>query len=346
MTSTTNAPKNMEKLSNDKSLIRNNHKQDTFIYKSYDMVNCISPGGVWTSEIVDNKHIIFRRAQDAVDIRPGKKLNVLMCSLLFMNIFYDELLSYILMLAIWCSMVCICAHDPYNANNGTYSWNSLGPQLLSMASYGKTSCVEFTDTFINYLLLWVEYCDDYHVAQYMKRYDDDESSIEDDDESSIEDDDESSIEDDDSDNISIVSECSRKTHASMPELMTEEEHEQAKKNMDDCISFYDDLYNIHYTNAHFINWVKNEVNNLLTEDYFYHDEQWLFALAERCVARRLTLYDVMCDYTSYNNNLYDNDDDVVSDDVAVEDDSEGDTDINSREFIRPRRDGMWLRSMR
>ena len=77
---------------------------DRFIYKSKDMVKSLVPGGAWSTELVDDEHVIFRRAQDAVDIRPGKNLNIVLCSILFMNIFYTNILSYLLMFTFWSSM--------------------------------------------------------------------------------------------------------------------------------------------------------------------------------------------------------------------------------------------------
>jgi hypothetical protein len=382
---------NEDKLKNDTSLIANKYTQDTFIYKSMDMVNFMSPGGVWSSEIIDNRHIVFRRAQDAVDIRPGKKLNILMCGLLFMNIFYDEFLSYILMFAIWSSIVCMCTPDP----NGSYSWNSLAPQLLCMASYGKTGCMEFADTFALYVLLLSERYDDYlcYICDDISM-DEEEDGLTDDDltdddltdddltdddltdddltedgltDDDLTDDDNNSTDDDgdDSDNNSSVTDCSSKTHASMPELINEEE-EQTQNN---CISFYDNLYNIHCTNAHFINWVKSVENDLFTEDYKansssicnqYSDEQWIFDLACNCVAQSITLDEVWCKLEVYRNRFtvesntvlfsdfaHNHDDDIEdADDDVVVDESDWDTGINSLEFIRPQRDGMWLRSAR
>ena len=55
--------------------------------KSTELVNMMKPSGGWKVEIIDDKYIIFRRADDVVDIRPSLKLNVILCGILFMNIF-------------------------------------------------------------------------------------------------------------------------------------------------------------------------------------------------------------------------------------------------------------------
>jgi hypothetical protein len=390
-----NPPMNNDyKSINETMLIHNKHKQDTFIYKSSDMVNFMSPSGIWSSEIIDARHIVFRRAQDAVDIRPGKKLNVLMCSLLIMNMFYDELLSYILMFAIWCSVVCMCAPDHYNVNNGIYSWNSLGPQLLLMVSYGKTSSLEFAGTLVCYLLTTVERFDEYlfniaydkygynaHVEEYSSsddenssdgdedEYDDEDSDDEnssdgdedecddedsdiensiDEDEDECDDEDsdiENSIDEDECDNASTVTDCSSKMRASMPDLMTEERYNE-------CLSFCDDLCNILFTDTHLINWVKSAENDLIrAEDYSLDisnnesDEQWLFNFACGCVEQSISLDTVLFKFKENNNNLCEYKDIKESNDELIDDDG-WDHDIDSREFVRMRRDGMWLRSKR
>ncbi len=114
---------------NNSHIIKYN-SNDRFIYKSKDMVNSMMPSGAWSIEIVDDQHIIFSKAQEIFDIRPGKKLNIILCSVLFMNIFYNNVLSYLLMFVFWSSMLCI--YDNTKIGNNINSWSSLIPQIIKL----------------------------------------------------------------------------------------------------------------------------------------------------------------------------------------------------------------------
>ena len=120
----------------------------------------------------------------------------------------------------------------------------------------------------------------------------------------------------------------------------------------------------------FIYWVKSGENGIISGDYFDEwesDENWLYAFAEMCYGGDISVRDVIRLYVTDTVNFEDNEDeDDVEEDVEdVEDieeddeDDEGDVgeeeeeeedewdlNINTNEFIQPKKGGMWLRSMR
>jgi len=352
-----------------------------FVYKSSDMVRTMSPGGTWSTEIVDNEHIIFRRAHDdEAVIRPGKKLNVVLFSILFMNVFYSNILSYLLMFTIWSSVLCI--QDPNNEE--IHSWSSLLPQMLRMIVYLKNKYIELNDSIADRILM-IEiqqsradnemYCD-YSENSYEddedyiynsdsedidnedsgSEYEDSDSDSEDSDsdsEDECEDSDsgsedgDSGSEDDDEDGGSEDddednnSEDSGDTHSSMPDLI-----DYDTNNRDDINSLYDNIYYFHTTNDNFIYWVKSGENGIISDEYFDEDdsdENWLYALAELCCASDITFVDVTNRFTT---DTKDFDENKTYPEEEEEDENEWDMDINASEFIKPVKGGMWLRSMR
>lgn len=351
--------------SDDSTFIQNKYKQDTFIYKSHDMVNFMSPGGIWSSEIIDTKHIVFRRAQDAVDIRPGRKLNTVVCGLLFMNVFYDELLSYLLMFVIWCSMVCICAPEHYN---GTYSWNSFCPQLLRMASYGKTCGVGIANTFVYYLRVVGEGCDDYlyclvhgnnvtYVGSIYKDEDEEsgeeksgeeksgEDESEEEESESGEDEESGEEEDEESGEEEEESIGSNSEHSSMPDLIDYGLSNQEEETN----ALHDTIHHFYMNNENFISWVKSGENGIISSEYFDEwesDENWLYALAEMCYSGDTSYDDIIRSFVYYNENLKEEEEEEEEQEEEEEEEEDWDTQIRTNEFIKPKKGGMWLRSMR
>ena len=104
----------------------NHPGRNRFVYRSNTMASRLMPGGVWTTDIVDNEHIVFRRANQMMDIRPGTRLDCWLVALIFMVTIFPEALICILFTIGGVSFV--CQTNPEN-DTGVYSWNDVIPQL-------------------------------------------------------------------------------------------------------------------------------------------------------------------------------------------------------------------------
>ena len=347
------------RLNEEPKIIVHSENCDKFIYKSPEMVDTMKPSGGWYVEIIDDEYIVFRRADDIVDIRPSLKLNVLMYGILFMNIFYTDILSYLLMFGLWSSILCINDPDADNINPNIHSWSSFIPQVKRMMYYTKDQIVYAKELYFNYIETVVDFYDKVAFASYgdnkpFYQYDHVENVDDDDDENSVSSSSSSSSSSSYSDNNSVS------THSSMPSL---EDYGTDKQELE-INALYDELYQLHMNDENFIYWVKSGENGIISGDYFDElesDENWLYAFAEMCYGGDISYEDVVRLFVTDTENFNyeededndedneedeDNDDDSEEDEEEDDDDEDWDKEINPNEFIRPKRGGMWLRSMR
>jgi len=295
-------------LNEDNRIIIHSENCDKFIYKSTEMVDAMKPSGGWKVEIIDDKYIVFRRADNIVDIRPSLKLNVLMYGVLFMNIFYTDVLSYLLLFGLWSSILCINDPNADNINTNIHSWSSFIPQIKRMMYYMRTRMISVKDLYINYIETMVDFYDRVIFVPYdnfkpFYQYDDveDVEDVEDDDDDDDDDNDDNDNDDNDDDNSisssssgsSSYSDDTDSTHSSMPSLV-----EDYGTNVDELETnaLYDELYYLHMNDEKFIYWVKSGENGIISGEYFDEsesDENWLYAFAEICYDRDISWRDVV-----------------------------------------------------
>ena len=367
------------RLNEEPKIIVHSENCDKFIYKSSEMVDAMKPSGGWYVEIIDDKYIVFRRADDIVDIRPSLKLNVLMYGVLFMNIFYTDVLSYLLMFGLWSSILCINDPDADNINPNIHSWSSFIPQVKRIMYYTKDQIVYAKEFYFNYIetvvdfydkVVFVSYGDNKPFYQYDETEDVDEDV--DEDENSVCDNTSCSSSSSSSSNSSSTSysSTSNSSMSSLDDYGISAEDEETN-------ALYDELYQLHMNDENFIYWVKSGENGIISGEYFDEmesDENWLYAFAEMCYGGDISYEDVVRLFVTDTENFNyedneededndddseededndddseedeDNDDDSEEDEEEDDDDEDWDKEINPNEFIRPNRGGMWLRSMR
>jgi len=329
------------------SVIVDKNTKGRFLYKSYDIASKLSPGGVWNVEIIDDKNVLFRRANNAVDIRPSKQLDGIVCMILFLHTFYPTFLSWFLMAVGWSSYM--CQNDPDNINV-VASWSSLLSQV-----YRVLDCVgeHFVD-YIEHVEQRSMLCGlgtfnginmnntDINAANY-----DEEEEVDEDYESS----DEEVVEEYDKKSADYDDEHSTgSTHSSMPSLQSDDggtgdphvrglEFQMNDEALAALIDeYYEVVHKFHTSDTEFVKWVRN-VNEFVDADYFGEsdesDENWLYALTSECVTRDVKFEEVVGAFLLY-----------TDDKTPSEDDDDWEKDIGTGDTIKPLRTGRWLRSRR
>jgi hypothetical protein len=311
------------------SIVVDKNIKDRFLYKSYDIASKLSPGGVWNIEMIDDKNVIFRRANGAIDIRPSNQLNCALCVALFLHQFYPAFLSWSIMAVVWSSFM--CHHDPGKIN-GVSSWSSLLPQLYRIGDY-------ILEQFVDYL----EYVESGNMLYGMGRFnginvsvnydevvdveadEDTEEEYEDTDEDTeeeYEDTDEDTEEEYEDTDDDVVDEC------------PEDEAESDELDTSVVVNYYEVVSEFNTKDSNFIKWVKNGNEFINDSNYPYieeaSDKDWLYALAGTCVESDILFEDVV---DSFRLDMTQSDDDWEKD-------------ISTRKPIKPIKSGRWLRSSR
>jgi hypothetical protein len=123
-------------------------------------------------------------------------------------------------------------------------------------------------------------------------------------------------------------------------------------NSADLNALYNDILYLSKRDGSFINWVKSGNNSIITNDYldeYASDEDWLHNLASICYSKYVSYDDLVCMFEKEVVELYPPQNERVvycSKDEDIVNEDEWDLNINTNEFIQPKKGGMWLRSMR
>ena len=252
------------------SIVVDKNIKDRFLYKSYDIASKLSPGGVWNIEMIDDKNVIFRRANGAIDIRPSNQLNCALCVALFLHQFYPAFLSWSIMAVVWSSFM--CHHDPGKIN-GVSSWSSLLPQLYRIGDY-------ILEQFVDYL----EYVESGNMLYGMGRFNGINVSVNYDEVVDVEADEDTEEEYEDTDD-DVVDEC------------PEDEAESDELDTSVVVNYYEVVSEFNTKDSNFIKWVKNGNEFINDSNYPYieeaSDKDWLYALAGTCVESDILFEDVV-----------------------------------------------------